>query len=854
MDQHSFGYWLRLKRKALDLTREELAFRVGYSAITIRKIEAEERRPSAQIIERLVEILNVPQNERAAFLEFARGDWKSVPSEASEKEPWRISNGVAHSNLPATTTSLIGRDHEITLVCEYLFNPDIRLVTLSGAPGIGKTRLSIAAARAALPYFHDHVFFVPLDSLDNPGLLASTIAQTMGYVTAKNAPANEQLVDGIGEKQILLVLDNCEHLVDTVAALVRDLLRSCPQLKILATSRESLRVAGEWIFPVPMLKVPDENKSISLASAAEYPALTLFGERARAVKPDFALDSVNIAAVSAICTRLDGIPLAIELAAARLNLLSPEELAARLKDAFQLLTQGARTTIPRQQTLRATIDWSFQLLSPGERILLRRLAVFSGTFLLEAVEAVCSGDDLPPEEIMDHLSGLINKSMLKIKAPVESGLANDIPVENRFQLLESVRQYGFEKLNESGESQTWRNRHLAYYLAKAEAAEFHLRGARRLECTRYLTAELANFRAAVDWSYSGKAETISGLRIAAAISRQFMRIIGLATEAIDWLLTGLQVQSGGDVSPLLEVRALNSLGGLGFVFSDFRNSFAWITQSIQICRLHPTGPEMQAELSFALSGLARCSLLNLGDLSEVEAIHEESIAIAHRLPLDLGWYLSQSLHAASMFSFITLNRRDKALQYAEEGRQIEQTAGDRWSLTGAWILGCQAADQGQDQQAQFIFDDALKRFIEVGDRHGAASTHAFLGRLFRQKGLVKQALFHDQEYLRQWHEMGSHLRVNDSFLMIGLDRISQAGGLSGSARAACYREAALLFGAAARLRKDYRSFIMTGEENMYQVSLGMVKSELGEPGFQAAWESGKSLTHEEVYAIAMNLS
>jgi transcriptional regulator with XRE-family HTH domain len=257
MEQHSFGTWLKLKRKALDLTREELAQQVGYSAATIRKIEDEERHPSAQVVERLAEFFEIPQSEREAFLRFGRGDWKSVPTEIKEHIPWQSTTKSVRSNLPATVTSLIGREKEIKDVREYLSKAEIRLVTLIGPPGIGKTRLSIETARNSLDAFPDGVFFVALAPLDNSALIAATMAQALGYVGAQNISIDEQLKEGIGEKQILLVLDNCEHLIEDVASLASVLLSTCPRLKILTTSRESLRILGEWLYPVPALDVPD---------------------------------------------------------------------------------------------------------------------------------------------------------------------------------------------------------------------------------------------------------------------------------------------------------------------------------------------------------------------------------------------------------------------------------------------------------------------------------------------------------------------------------------------------------------------------------------------------------------------
>ena len=348
MEQQSFGYWLKLKRKALDLTREDLARQVGYSAATIRKIEDEERSPSAQVVERLTEVFKIPQNERTDFLRFARGDLKSAPVETDEDQPWRASTQLHHSNIPATTTSLIAREKEIADVREYLLQDNIRLVTLLGPPGIGKTRLSIEVARAASHDFSDGVFFVPLALLDDPNSVPSAIIQVLGYLESGHLSAEKQLMKGIGDKRMLIVLDNCEHIIEGVASLASSLLSACSRLKILATSRESVRILGEWLYPVPAFDLPEEGSHIDMETASKFPVLTLFAERARAVRPDFVLDLENIKMVSAICTQLDGLPLAIELIAARMRFMSSQTLLERLSGQFVLTADGMRAASTRQ--------------------------------------------------------------------------------------------------------------------------------------------------------------------------------------------------------------------------------------------------------------------------------------------------------------------------------------------------------------------------------------------------------------------------------------------------------------------------------------------------------------------------
>jgi predicted ATPase/DNA-binding XRE family transcriptional regulator len=438
----SFGEWLRLKRKAHDLTRAGLAERVGYSAATIRKLEAEERRPSAQIAGRLTALFNIPPEERTAFLRFARGDWQAAPSVPSEPAPWRDLPLSPRSNLTTPTTSLIGREKELAAVHQYLLRADIRLITLIGPLGIGKTRLSIEAARGALPHFPDGVFFIALAPLNDPSLIAPAIVQTLGFGEMGHQRPLEYLKEGIGDKQMLLVLDNLEHLIEGAAPLVYELLLNCPRLHILTTSREALHIPGEWTYSVPPLAAPQDADSIQAHTSAEFPALTLFAERARAVQPDFALDANNIRIVASICTRVDGLPLAIELMAARIRLMSPETLLARMNGQFVLSTDGQRAVPDRQKTLANAIDWGYNLLSTGEQQLLARLSRFTGGFDLEAVEALYAGQD--GGEALELLGQLVNKSLVATRHEPGQGV--------RYYLLETIRQFAQAKLEQWGET------------------------------------------------------------------------------------------------------------------------------------------------------------------------------------------------------------------------------------------------------------------------------------------------------------------------------------------------------------------------------------------------------------------
>jgi predicted ATPase/DNA-binding XRE family transcriptional regulator len=493
MEEHSFGQWLRLRRKALDLTQDALADRVACSVGTIRKIESEERRPSAQIVERLAEIFEISRDQQSAFLRFARGAVKSAPPESNEAFPWQASAAPVHSNLPAAVTSLIGRQQELADLQNYLSRDDLRLVTLIGPPGIGKTRLSMECARASLQEFPDGVFFIALAPLDDPSSIALTIAQTLSFVETRGQSALEQLSDAIRDKQMLLVLDNCEHLVEGVASLVSLLLSACPRLKVLTTSRESLRIPGEWLYTVPAFDLPAEPSSMDIERAAQHPALILFAERARAVRADFSLTSENIETVAAICARLDGLPLVIELMAARMRLMSPQALLDRLTGQFVLTADGMRAASERQKTLQHAIDWSYQLLQPEEQRLFAYLSVFTGNFSLEMVESMLSEKSMS-RPVPDLLVSLLDKSLLKRAPDFES--SNEV----RYTMLVTLREYARNRLREMGEETEIRNRHLTYYLGLAEKASHELRGPHQAEWLRGLASVRDDLRSALDWA------------------------------------------------------------------------------------------------------------------------------------------------------------------------------------------------------------------------------------------------------------------------------------------------------------------------------------------------------------------
>lgn len=576
----SFGYWIRRQRKALDLTQQALADRVGCSLAAIKKIEGDERRPSRQIAERMADILGVPANQRENFIEVARGvrpvDQLILAHELASPIPTRTeaSKTFPH-NLPVQLTSFIGREWELSQGKQWL--AITHLLTLTGPGGTGKTRLALQLATEVSQEYLDGVWHVELAPLTDPALVPQTIAFALGVREQPGRTIFDSLGDYLRAKRLLLILDNCEHLIEIWAQLSDHLLRTAPGLKILATSRESLGISGEMTYRVPSLELPDPRQPSDLDELAQNDCVHLFVDRASAALPHFHLSPKNASAVIQICRRLDGIPLAIELAAARTKVFPPEQIAARLDDRFRLLTGGSRTALERHQTLQALIDWSYELLSEAERQLLGRLSVFSGGWSIEAVQAVCA--DESGDEGLDTLAHLVDKSLVIVEEEAEEG---------RYRLLETIRQYGRNKLLESGEVAMVRDRHLEYYLRFVELAEPKLRGAEQLEWLDRVEGEHGNLRAALAWSLESEKPNLA-LRLTGAL-HYFWELRGYFSEGQKWLDDALahsgHEQKMIDMEVVYRAKALYGAGRMrSLMLSDWDIAFGLIDESLRLYRL-----------------------------------------------------------------------------------------------------------------------------------------------------------------------------------------------------------------------------------------------------------------------------
>jgi non-specific serine/threonine protein kinase len=632
----------------------------------------------------------------------------------------RIGPGDARAhNLPAQLTSFVGRSRESADVRRSISAS--RLVTLTGAGGCGKTRLALHVAASLLPQFPQGIWFVDLSALSEPGLVAHTLAATLGLREASSRTLEESLVEYFRSHRALLVLDNCEHLINECASLVERLLRQAENLHVLATTREALGLPGEAVWRIPSLNLPDASRLETADEMAGYEAVRLFVDRANAVDPVFAITSQNTALVGDICRRLDGIPLAIELAAAKLKVLSVDQLHGRLKDRFRLLTGGSRTAVARQRTLEATIDWSYDLLSESERLLLCRLSVFPGSWTLDAAEEICSGDGLEITTFVEVLSNLVDKSLVNVESPADG--------ERRYRCLETVRQYGRERLAQLGQTERTRNRHLAYYGALAQRAEPELQRRAQARWLTSLQLEHANLRSALEWCFDDPDHSNAALELASSLSWYWMKR-GYLGEGQQWLTRALA--DGGTASPALQAKALFGIGMLTF----FKAEYAACGAALEKCLTLARGVSDLDTAAVAL-GLKSFIAMETGDWTEAVRIANESAAVVREGATP--WCQSLSLECLA-WDAMQNGDLDRAIRLTEQALALLQDFGDLWAIgLHTCDLALFSLAQGKLDQAEAVCADGVALFERVEDRFGLSYILAILAGVCASRGRARRS-------------------------------------------------------------------------------------------------------------------
>jgi len=832
----SFGYWIRRQRKALDLTQQMLAEQVGCSLAAIKKIEGDERRPSRQIAERLADILRVPTSQREIFLEAARGlrpvDQLSLAREPSVSPGAGKKQELPHHNLPVQLTSFIGRERELAEAKQLLAST--RLLTLIGPGGTGKTRLSLQIAQDVLPSFMYGVWLVELAPLADPSLIPQTIASVFELREAPTVALIDILTNYLRAKQLLLILDNCEHLIEACAQLSADLLHVCPQLKIIVSSREALGISGETIYRVPSLSLPNPTQ-ITPETLLESEAGQLFVERAVAVQSHFALQDSNASAASQICHRLDGIPLALELAAARVAVFSTEEIASRLDDRFRLLTGGSRTALERHQTLRALIDWSYDLLSDEERRLFRRLSVFCGGWTFEAAEAIWADLD-----VLNLLPQLVNKSMVMVD---ENGKGT------RYRLPETIRQYAREELFESGQPEQARNRHLEYFLQFAEEAEPKLRGPEQLEWLERVETEHDNLRTALAWSLESS-KSDHALQLAGALY-YFWLLRGYISEGQKWLNEALalaELNQGtkgatGKYTPAQSeiahrARALYGAGWFQLTAMNLQRAHTLVEESLHLWReLGDTWwMAVTLELAALIVGVE-------GDTQTSLAYLEEGVSLAREI--EDPWPLAVCL---IRFGDALKPRGDTAAAhpFLEEGVAVARTVGDKIVLSeGLRELGSLYIAEGDLTKAASLTEEALADARETG-----SMIHIFLALwqlviiscLQNDLAKAKGYCFELWALSKEW---GIQLAAWFALLAFGL-----AANFSGEVAKSVH-----LVAASDMMLRQRGVIFFSGTAGdpvsmVYKQALEKAQAQLGPAAFEAAWAEGQQMTLEQALALA----
>jgi predicted ATPase/DNA-binding CsgD family transcriptional regulator len=746
------------------------------------------------------------------------------PSQATAYEPGAapLQTLDVHLNtLPVQPTPFLGRKPEVAAVAALLNREQVRLLTLTGPGGIGKTRMALQVAVDLSDRFADGVFFVNLAPLRDPELVLPAIAQALDLKEASEHSPLDPLQASLREKHVLLLLDNFEQVV-RAAEQVAALLAVCPQLKIIVTSRMVLHVRAEQEFAVPPLSLPDPARLPDLAALAQSEAVTFFVARAQAIKADFALTEGNARAIAEICVRLDGLPLAIELAAARSKLLPAEALLAQLQHRLAVLVGGPRDLPGRQQTLRNTLQWSYDLLTPDEQRLFRRLSVFAGGCQLAAAEAVCTLPDDVTMSVLDGLASLLDNSLL---SQVEH--AGEEP---RLVMLETIREYGLVCLDESLETASVTAAHVGYYLALAEAAEPHLLSAEQGTWLKRLEQDHENLRAALGWSLE-RQDQLSALRLAAALWR-FWWMRGYLSEGHRWLEQALAAPAVELDSPLARAVRAKALGGAGVLAhyqGEYQRASRYCQESLAMFRALGDRQGIASALS-SLALIARSKHA----FDEARLLYEECLAILREQ--DDRWLLADTLFSLARLCLFQQDYR-AAHAFCEESLALFRTLGDQRNVAHTLtIQGMLALLQGDSATAHQLIQEGLPTLQALGDRGGIGRDLALLAEIALAQGNVAQAQQLHTEALAQFREVGEQRSIAE-----GLHHLATV-----VARQGHVVWAARLLGAAAALYTTLGASPFPFFRAAYDYTVATTRATVGEDQFAAAWQEGQAMTLEAV--------